>query len=81
MYYFGTLLAYKYNEMKYHFINLVFLGISIEGLARDRAIELTEKRGLMSQVVGGAIAGTRTPPLFSASIFHFQSCCKEARCL
>ena len=55
-----------YNEeMTYHFINLVFLGISIEGFACDRAIEILEKRGLLSQVGGGAIAGAITPtPLF-----------------
>jgi hypothetical protein len=54
------------NEvMAYHFINLVFLVISIEGVARDRAIEILEKRGLLSQVGGGAIAGAITPtPLF-----------------
>ena len=53
------------STMAYHFINLVFLGISIEGIACDRAIEILEKRGLLSQVGGGAIAGAITPtPLF-----------------
>jgi hypothetical protein len=51
--------------MAYHFINLVFLGISIEGIAPDRAIEILEKRGLLSQVGGGAVTGAITPtPLF-----------------
>ncbi len=51
--------------MVYHFINLGFLGISIEGIACDRAVEILEKRGLLSQVGGGAIAGAITPtPLF-----------------
>jgi len=63
--------------MAYHFINLAFLGISIEGIASDRAIEILEKRGLLSQVGGGAIAGAITPPLFSASIFLPQSRCRR----
>ena len=51
----------------YHFINMVFLGISIEGIACCRQIEVLEKRGLLSQVrwAGGAAAGVITPaPLF-----------------
>ena len=50
----------------YHFINMVLLGISIEGIACCRQIE-AEKRGLPSQVrwAGGAAAGAINPaPLF-----------------
>jgi hypothetical protein len=53
--------------MVYHFINMVFLGISIEGIACCRQIEVLEKRGLPSQVrwAGGAAAGAINPaPLF-----------------
>ena len=53
--------------MVHHFINIVFLGISIEGIACCRQIEVFEKRGLLSQVwwAGGAAAGAITPaPLF-----------------
>jgi hypothetical protein len=53
--------------MVYHFINMVFLGISIEGIACCRPIEVLEKRGLTSQVrwAGGAAAGAINPaPLF-----------------
>jgi hypothetical protein len=52
--------------MVYHFINMVFLGISIEGIACCRQIEV-EKRGLPSLVMwaGGAAAGAINPaPLF-----------------
>jgi len=52
--------------MVYHFINMVFLGISIEGIACCRQIEV-EKQGLLSQVMwaGGAAAGAINPaPLF-----------------
>ena len=42
------------EKMTYHFLNLVFLGISIEGIASDKAIEILEKRGLLSRVGGGA---------------------------
>jgi hypothetical protein len=55
------------GRMVYHFINLVFLGISIEGIALRRPIEVLEKRGLMSQGTwaGGAAAGAINPaPLF-----------------
>jgi hypothetical protein len=55
------------GEMVYHFINMVFLGISIEGIACYRPIEVLEKRGLLSQVrwAGGAAAGAINPaPLF-----------------
>ena len=55
------------GEMVYHFINMVFLGISIEGIACCRPIEVLEKRGLLSQVrwSGGAAAGAVDPaPLF-----------------
>ena len=46
---------------------MVFLGISIEGIACCRPIEVLEKRGLPSQVMwaGGAAAGAINPaPLF-----------------
>ena len=57
------------GEMTYHFINLVFLSVSIEGIASDKAIEMLEKRGLLSQVGGGAIAGAITPtPLFGLNL-------------
>jgi hypothetical protein len=60
--------------MAYHFINLVFLGISIEGIAPDRAIEILEKRGLLSQVGGGAVAGAITPhPSFRPQFFICRS--------
>jgi len=48
-------------------MNMVFLGISIEGIACCRPIEVFEKRGLLSQVwwAGGAAAGAINPaPLF-----------------
>lgn len=54
--------------MVYHLVNMVFLGISIEGVAFRRPIEVLEKRGLLSQArwAGGAIAGAINPaPLFS----------------
>ena len=55
------------GKMVYHFTNMVFLDISIEGIACYRPIEVLEKRGLPSQVrwAGGAAAGAITPaPLF-----------------
>ena len=52
---------------------MVFLGISIEGIACYRPIEVLEKRGLPSQVkwAGGAAAGASYPaPLFGLN-FNF----------
>ena len=59
--------------MVHHFINIVFLGISIEGIACCRQIEVLEKRGLPSQVTwaGGATAGAINPaPLFGLNFNH-----------
>ena len=59
--------------MAYHFINLAFLGFSIEGFAREGAIETLEKRGILSQVGGGAIAGAITPtPLFGLNFLSAE---------
>ena len=49
------------------------LGISIEGFARDWAIGTLEKRGILSQVGGGAIAGAILPtPLFGLNFFYLE---------
>lgn len=54
--------------MVYHFVNMVFLRISIEGVGCRRPIEVLKKRGQTSQArwTGGATAGAINPaPLFS----------------
>lgn len=53
--------------MAYHFMNMVFLGNSIEGIDCFRRNEVLEKRGHLSLVkwAGGVTAGAINPaPLF-----------------
>ena len=62
--------------MVYQSMNMVFLGISIEGIACCRPIEVLEKRGLPSQVkwAGGAAAGAINPaPLFGPQFYTLQN--------
>ena len=60
---------------------MVFLGISIEGIACCRQIEAFEKWGLLSQVrwAGGAAAGAINPAPLSASILIQQRFGKVVR--
>ena len=67
--------------MVYHYINMVFLEISIEGIACCRQIEVPEKRGLLSQVrwAGGAAAGAINPALLFGLNFNTAELREVAR--